>query len=60
MVLVNFTGFIFASTVLLFIVFSREYKWYWGLGISIFTSIILFVIFKVFFGIPLPVSMFGW
>ncbi|WP_075618827.1 tripartite tricarboxylate transporter TctB family protein [Paenisporosarcina indica] len=60
MVLVNFTGFIIASTVLLFTLFSREYKWYWGLGIAIFTSIILFIIFKVFFEIPLPVSVFGW
>lgn len=60
MVIINFTGFIIASTVLLFILLSREYKWYWALGVSIFTSIILFLIFKVFFAIPLPVSMFGW
>ena len=60
MVLVNYTGFIIASTVLLFILFSREYKWQWALGISIFTSIILFLLFKVLFAIPLPVNVLGW
>lgn len=60
MLIVNFTGFIIASTVLLFILLVREYKWYSGLAISAVTSIILFIVFKSFFDIPLPVNMFGW
>ncbi|WP_155614691.1 tripartite tricarboxylate transporter TctB family protein [Paenibacillus validus] len=60
MLIVNFTGFIIASTILLFILLVREYKWYSGLAISAVTSIILFIVFKSFFDIPLPVNMFGW
>ncbi|MDF2681133.1 MAG: tripartite tricarboxylate transporter family receptor [Brevibacillus sp.] len=60
MVIVNVTGFIIASTVLLFILLRREYKWYTGLGISSGVSIVLFLVFKSFFTIPLPVNMFGW
>lgn len=60
MLLVNVTGFIIASTVLLFTLLRREYKWYTGLGISSGVSIVLFLVFKSFFTIPLPVNMFGW
>lgn len=60
MLIVNFTGFTTASIVSLFILFVREYKWYSGLAISAATSIILFVVFKILFNIPLPVNMFGW
>jgi hypothetical protein len=60
MVLVNFTGFIIASSVLLFIVLTREYKWYLGLGISVSASILLFLLFQKVFSIPLPVNVFGW
>lgn len=60
MIIVNVTGFIIASTVLLFILLRREYKWYTGLGISSGVSIVLFLVFKSFFTIPLPVNMFGW
>ncbi|MFY0544139.1 tripartite tricarboxylate transporter TctB family protein [Brevibacillus sp. H7] len=60
MLIVNVTGFTIASTVLLFILLVREYTWYSGLAISAATSIVLFVVFKVFFDIPLPVNGFGW
>jgi putative tricarboxylic transport membrane protein len=60
MVIVNFTGFVIASTVLLFIVLRREFKWHIGLAISLFTSIVLFLLFKAFFNIPLPVNVLGW
>ncbi|MEW9669878.1 tripartite tricarboxylate transporter TctB family protein [Ammoniphilus sp. 3BR4] len=60
MLIVNFTGFIIAGTVLLFIVLAREYKWYLGLGISVGVSVVLFVIFQTLLGIPLPVNAFGW
>jgi putative tricarboxylic transport membrane protein len=60
MLIVNFTGFIVASTLLLFILLVREYKWHLALGISTGVSILLFLIFKTFFAIPLPVNIFGW
>jgi putative tricarboxylic transport membrane protein len=60
MLIVNVTGFTIASTVLLFIVLVREYKWISGLAISAATSIVLFVVFKILFNIPLPVNGFGW
>jgi len=60
MLTVNFAGFTIASTVLLFILLVRSYKWYLALAISVGTSILLFVVFKIFFHIPLPVNGFGW
>ncbi|NOU93511.1 hypothetical protein GC093_09805 [Paenibacillus sp. LMG 31456] len=60
MLIVNFVGFITAGTVLLFMLFAREYKWYSALGISLLVSILLFVIFKSAFSIPLPVNVWGW
>lgn len=60
MIIVNVTGFVIASTVLLFILLRREYKWHLGLGISAGVSVLLFLIFKSYFAIPLPVNGFGW
>lgn len=60
MLIVNFTGFTIASTLLLFILLVREFKWHLALGISAGGSIIIFLVFKSLFDIPLPVNMFGW
>lgn len=60
MLMLNYTGFIFASSFLLFTLFIRGYKWQWALGLAIGTSIFLFLAFDKVFGIPLPVSIFGW
>jgi hypothetical protein len=60
MLIVDFTGFTIASTVLLFVMLVRDYKWYVGLGISAVVSISLFLVFQTFLGIPLPVNELGW
>jgi putative tricarboxylic transport membrane protein len=60
MIIVNTTGFVIACTLLLFLLLVREFKWYWGLGISAGASILLFIVFYTLLGVPLPVNAFGW
>jgi putative tricarboxylic transport membrane protein len=57
--LVPYTGYTIAGIVMLFILFLREYKWYWGLGISAVVTLIVFFAFHSLLNIPLPVSSFG-
>lgn len=59
LILLPFTGFTVACVIMLFILFYREYKWYWGLGISIVISFALFYAFYVLLSVPLPVNSFG-
>jgi putative tricarboxylic transport membrane protein len=60
MLIVDFTGFVVAGTVLLFIVLGREFKWHLALGIGFGSSLIVFVVFRYVFDIPLPVNVLGW
>jgi putative tricarboxylic transport membrane protein len=60
MLILNYTGFIVASSILLFTLFIRGYNWLWALGLSVGVSVFLFLTFDKAFGIPLPVSVFGW
>jgi putative tricarboxylic transport membrane protein len=59
-VIVPFVGFIISSIITLFLLFSRGYKWYWGLGMSTVVACIVFWVFGSLFGIPLPVNEYGW
>jgi putative tricarboxylic transport membrane protein len=60
MILVNFTGFVIAGSLLLFLLFIKEYKWYQGIALSISISILLFYIFNTLLNVPLPANAFGW
>ncbi|TVY07950.1 tripartite tricarboxylate transporter TctB family protein [Paenibacillus cremeus] len=60
MVLVPFTGFLIGSTVTLFILFWRGYKWYLSLGLSASIAFIIFWVFGVMLQVPLPVNELGW
>lgn len=60
MVLVPLTGFLIGSTVTLFILFLRGYKWYWSLGFSASVAFIIFWVFGVMLQVPLPVNDLGW
>ncbi|KYZ76661.1 hypothetical protein AXX12_09585 [Anaerosporomusa subterranea] len=60
MILLNYTGFTIASSILLYTLFIRGYKWHWALGLSIGVSVFLFLAFNKAFGIPLPVNALGW
>jgi len=57
--IIDYVGYIIAATVMLIILFLRDYKWYWGLGLSIITALCLYLIFQVFLKIPLPQGIFG-
>jgi putative tricarboxylic transport membrane protein len=57
---INFIGFTMASTLFLYILLVRAYKWYVGLGIALGISLLLFWVFGNLLSIPLPVNLFGW
>ena len=60
MILVNFVGFVISGSILLFLLFMKEYKWYQGIAMSISISFLLFYIFKTLLDVPLPSNAFGW
>jgi len=53
-------GFNLSCILFLFAFLRRNYSWTKSLGISAFTSILLFLLFTKGFGTPLPVNMFGF
>lgn len=57
---VSSTGFVVAGTMLLFIMFVREYKWYTAFGVSFGISLLLLIVFQSILGVSLPVNEFGW
>lgn len=59
-ILVPYTGFVISSTLMLFLMFKRGYKWYWSLGLSAVVTGIVFFVFDVLLQVPLPVNEYGW
>lgn len=57
---VKHIGFLISSTLLLFVIFIRSYKWPKALLFALITSVIVFAIFKVGFKVPVPVNGFGF
>jgi len=57
--LAPYTGYSVAGIIMLMILFIREYKWYWGLGISVVVTGVLFYTFYSVLNVPLPVNSFG-
>lgn len=60
MVIVPYAGFVISSSIMLFLLFSRGYKWYLGLGVAVTVAFIVFLVFGTLLGIPLPVNEYGW
>lgn len=59
-VIVPYVGFIAASMIMLFILFKRGYNWYWTLGLSAATTLIIYWSFGVLLQVPLPSNRLGW
>ena len=57
---VKHIGFLIASTLLLFVIFVRSYKWPKALLYALIVSVIVFGIFKLGFKVPVPVSKLGF
>ncbi|MBP1154969.1 MULTISPECIES: tripartite tricarboxylate transporter TctB family protein [unclassified Paenibacillus] len=57
---VSFLGFVIAGTLFLFALLAREYRWYISLSISIGASVLLFVVFNIILGVPLPINSLGF
>lgn len=55
-----FLGFSISGFIVLCILFIGEMRWYSAVGISIVTTIAVFITFKTLLGVPLPVNVFGW
>lgn len=59
-ILTPYAGFIITCTFVMTMLLISEMKFFWNLGISIATSLVLFIVFKHLLGVPLPVNVFGW
>lgn len=60
MLLLNIVGFNIAGSLLMFVVFFRNYKLWQSVLLSVAITFICFYLFKVVFAIPLPVNVFGF
>ena len=60
MLIVQYTGFTVSGILMLFILFSRGYKWHWAFGMSVLVTGVLFFVFSSVLGIPIPVNEYGW
>jgi hypothetical protein len=59
-VLAPILGFVASSSVVLFLLFLRSYRWYLNLALSVGISLIIFWIFYHALGVLLPVNEFGF
>jgi hypothetical protein len=59
-IIVPYTGFLLGSTVLLFLLFKRGYKWYVALCVSIAVSLFIYWVFGNLLQVPLPTNYYGW
>ncbi len=59
-IVVPYLGFVVSATILQFIMFVRDFKWYTALAISVVVSVILFFVFQSLLGVTIPVNDFGW
>lgn len=53
-------GFNLSSILFLFVFLRKGYNWYISLGISVFTSVFLYLLFTEGFATPMPVNIFGF
>lgn len=60
LLIVSFTGFVIAGTVMLYLLLARDYKWYMALGISVVSTTALFIAFQTLLKVPLPVNALGF
>jgi hypothetical protein len=59
-IVVPYVGFTLSSFTMLFILFSRGYKYKWSIGLSVLVTGVMFFVFSVLLSIPLPMNEFGW
>ncbi len=59
-ILVPHTGFLIASTIMLLILFSLDYKWHSSIIIAGIVSFVAFYVFKYFLSVPLPIGPLGF
>ncbi|MEM1484429.1 tripartite tricarboxylate transporter TctB family protein [Oscillospiraceae bacterium PP1C4] len=60
MFLLDIVGFNIAGSLLLFVVFVRQFKLWQAVALSVVITYICFFIFKICFTIPLPVNALGF
>ncbi|KQL43542.1 hypothetical protein AN963_29290 [Brevibacillus choshinensis] len=58
--LLPYLGFIACSTLFLFALLYKAYKWYINLLTSAGVSVLLYVVFAIVLEVQLPVSALGW
>ena len=60
LLIINYTGFVIASVLLMFSIFIRSYPWWKALFYAVIASVIVFFIFRLGFHVPIPVNSFGF
>ncbi|MDF2522408.1 MAG: tripartite tricarboxylate transporter family receptor [Clostridiales bacterium] len=60
LLIVSFTGFVIAGTVMVYLLLMKDYKWYIALGISAASSLFFFFAFQTLLKVPLPVNALGF
>jgi putative tricarboxylic transport membrane protein len=58
--IVEYTGFTVASTMLLFLLFRGQFRWFVALCVAGGSSVFMFWLFAVILKLSLPVNIFGW
>lgn len=58
--LVEWIGFVLASSQLVFLMTFRNFKWQYALPTSVAVSVTLLLAFQKLLGVSLPVNDFGW
>lgn len=53
-------GFMAASCLMLLLLFSRGHRWPATAGLALATSLVMFTVFRLLLGIPLPVNQLGF
>jgi putative tricarboxylic transport membrane protein len=60
LILVHFLGFSIPCVIMLIILFKRDYRWGWTVGLSLVVTVALVVIFQTFLDVPLPMNDWGF
>lgn len=60
MAVIKYVGFVVATTLVTFLMFRGYLKWFVNSAVSLGTALLLYGLFIVWLGIPLPVNTFGW
>ena len=60
LIVVQEIGFLVTSSIMMVMLYSRGYKWYYATALGIGVTLICFFLFKTILQVPVPLNQFGW